>query len=321
MDPLLLVIVTFGVIFVVCASLAQGFSVTAAGVRATLRAHSQLSIMLLISNFILVPALLIGLASLVPFHAQVKMAIILLAITAGSPFIPWLVAQGKGDVGYGAVASLELLVATLLVLPWALPLLLDTLHTGASISPWTVTWPLLLFIVVPLLIGMLCRARYPHAVADVAPWLGPLSVTFLLVHVSLYIGYSWSELLSIAGDAQLLFILVFPLGGMLVGYLLSPPYVLSPVPAAHPQRGTKIVSAVAVAQQNTGAVICCLIVPLGKYVVAGDYALLGCIVTIVVVLVGMLEVGKRQSEAVTATQVSVATPGPAPAQPGAAAAG
>ena len=69
--------------------------------------------------------------------------------------------------------------------------------------------------------------------------------------------------------------------------------MLSPIPAANPQRATKIVSAVAVAQQNTGVVICCAIVPLGKYLVAGDYILLAAMVTIVVVLVCMLEVGRR----------------------------
>jgi len=309
MSPLLLVIVTFGLIFVVTASLGQGFSVTTDSLRAALGAHRQLNVMLLISNFILLPALLIGLTAVLPFDSQVKMGIVVLAITAGAPFIPWLVAQGRGDVGYGVAASFLLLLVTLVVIPWALPLLLRALDTDASPSAWTVAWPLLLFILLPVAVGVFCRARYPQLVQQVAPWLGPISLTFLVVHISLYIGYSWSELISIAGNAQLLFLLAFPLGGLLVGYLLSPPYVLSPVPAAHRQRGAKIVSAVAVAQQNTGAVICCLIVPLGEYLVAGDYALLGAIVTIVVVLVAMLEVGRRRVEP---TPTSAATPSQTP---------
>ena len=293
MDPLLLVIVTFGLTFVVTASLAQGFSITPDVLKGALRGHGQLNVMLLISNFIVLPTLLLGLTSLLPFENQVKMGIVVLSITAGSPFIPWLVAQGKGDLRYSVAVSFCLLIATLLVVPWALPLLLNLLDTGASPSVWTVAWPLLLFIVLPLVVGIVCRARYPRVVQQVAPWLGPVSATFLLVHVSLYIGYSWDELITVAGDAQLLFLLVFPLAGMLVGYVLSPPYVLSPVPAAHPQRGHKIVSEVAVAEQNTSVVICCLLVPLGNYLVAGDYGLLGAITTMVVVMIVMLEVGKR----------------------------
>jgi BASS family bile acid:Na+ symporter len=293
MTPLLLVIVTFGLTFVVTASLAMGFSTTLSSLRKGLEAHSQLDVMLLISNFVLMPALLIGLASVIHFNAQVKMAIIVLGITAGAPFIPWLVSKGKGDIAYSALACFGLLLVTLVVVPFALPPLLRLLNTGASPPVWTVAWPLLLFILLPLVIGMICRARYPEFVAEAGPWLGPISVTFLVVHVSLYIGYSWSEFLSLAGGGQMAFTLVFPLAGLLIGYLLSPPYVLSPVPAANPQRATRIVSAVAVAQQNTGVVICCAIVPLGKYLVAGDYILLGAIVTIVVVLVAMLEVGNR----------------------------
>ena len=311
MDPLLLVIVTFGLIFVVTASLAQGFAMPMAAIRKELGAHSQLDVMLVISNFVIMPALLIGLGSLIHFNDQVKMAIVVLAITAGAPFIPWLVSMGKGDVAYSATAALGLLIVTVVVVPFALPPLLRLLDTGASPSVWTVAWPLLLFIVLPLVIGIICRARYPEFVAEVGPWLGPISLTFLVVHITLFIGYSWSDFKTLAGDWQLAFALVFPLAGMLIGYLLSPPYVLSPLPAADPQRGTKIVSAVAVAQQNTGVVICCALVPLGKYLVAGDYILLGALVTIVVVLVFMLEVRKRAAAPAAAPVAQPAAQPPA----------
>jgi BASS family bile acid:Na+ symporter len=239
------------------------------------------------------PALLIGLASLIDLNPQVKMAIVVLAITAGSPFIPYLVAKGKGDMGYGVAVSFGLTLVTLVVTPLALPPLLRALDTGASPGVWHVAWPLLLFVLAPLVVGMICRARYPEIVAEVGPWLGPLSVTFLVVHVCLYIGYSWSEFLSLAGYGQIAFALVFPLAGLLVGYLLSPPYVLSPVPAANPQRASKIVSSVSVAEQNTCVVICCAIFPLGPYLVAGDYVLLSAVLTIVIVLAFMLELGVR----------------------------
>lgn len=321
MDPVLLVIVTFGLGFVVTASLAQGFSMTPAMFREGLGAHSQLGVMLLISNFVIVPALIIGLASLIDFNVQVKMAIAVLGITAGAPFIPWLVSKGKGDVPYSVFASFGLLIVTLVVVPFALPPLLRLLDTGATPSMWTVAWPLLLFILLPLVIGMICRTRYPALVAEVAPWLGPISLTLLIVHIALFVGYSWSDFTSLAGDWQLAFALVFPLAGMLIGYVLSPPYVLSPMPAADPQRATKVVSAVAVAQQNTGAVICCALVPLGKYLVAGDYMLLGAILTIVVVLVFMLELGKRAAAPAPAPAPAAQLAKPAPPAPAAAPSG
>src|SRR5262249_54561485 len=112
LNPLLVVIVTFGLIFVVTASLGQGFSIAPGAGKGALAAHRQLNVMLLISNFVLMPALMIGLASLIDFNPQVKMAIIVLAITAGSPFIPWLVVRGKGDLGYSVAVSVGLTVVT-----------------------------------------------------------------------------------------------------------------------------------------------------------------------------------------------------------------
>jgi predicted Na+-dependent transporter len=147
--------------------------------------------------------------------------------------------------------------------------------------------------VLPLLVGMFIRARYLKLAMDIGPYMGPVSISFLVVHIVLFLGYSWADTLSLAGGGVLAFALVFPLGGMLIGYLLSPPYALSPVRPADPQRGTKIVSIVAVAQQNTQAAICCAIFPLGVYTVAGDFILVGAITTIVVVMLMMAELGAR----------------------------
>jgi len=292
-SPLLVVIVSFGLIFVVTASLGQGLGVTRKSMGGPLRTHSQLNVMLLISTFILVPAVLIGLAALLPFDNQVKMAIIVLAICGGAPFVPWLVSLAKGNIAYSAAATTMLLIATFIILPLAVPPLQNALGTGASVSTWHVARPLLVFMLLPFVIGIVIRARSMSLTMALGTWLGPLSITFLVAHIVLFIGYSWADFLSIAGYGQMAFALVFPLVGMLVGYLLSPPYILSPIPAANPHRGSKIVSMVAVAQQNTGAVICCAIFAFGKYTVAGDMMLLGAIVTIVVVLLVMAELGAR----------------------------
>ena len=293
MDPLLVVIVSFGLIFVVTATLGQGLGVARASMGPPMKAHPQLNVMLLISTFVIMPAVLIGLAALLPFDNQVKMAIIVLAICGGAPFVPWLVSLAKGNVGYSAPATTMLLLVTLVVLPVAIPPLEKALDTGADVTAWGVAWPLLVFMLLPFLIGVAIRSRSLSLTMALGSWLGPLSITFLMAHIVLFIGYSWSDFVSIAGYGQMAFSLVFPLLGMLVGYLLSPPYVLRVGPAQDSHRGSKIVSAVAVAQQNTGAVICCAIFPFGKFVVAGDFLLLGAIVTIVVVMLTMAELGAR----------------------------
>jgi len=293
MDPLLLVIVSFGLIFVVTATLGQGLGVTRQSMSGPLGAHRQLNVMLFLSTFILVPSVMIGLAALLPFDDQVKMAIIVLGICGGAPFVPWLVSLAKGNVAYSSAATTILLLGTFIVLPLVVPALNRLLHTGADVSVWRVVWPLLVFMLLPFVIGIIIRDRSLSLTMALGAWLGPLSITFLIAHIVLFISYSWQDFLSIAGYGQMAFALVFPLVGMLVGYLLSPPYVLSAVPVADHHRGSKIASVVAVAQQNTGAVICCAIFAFGKYTVAGDYMLLGAIVTILVVTLVMAEIGSR----------------------------
>lgn len=294
MDPLLVVIITFGLIFVVTASLGNGLSITKQSVLGPMQQHKQLNVMLLISNFIVLPALIIGLTAIVPFEPQVKMAFAALALSAGAPFIPWLVSLAKGNLAYSGSAVVLLTLATFVVLPLALPLVLSLLGTGATPSMWLVLWPMLLFMLLPLVIGMIIRARYVSLAMQIGPYLGPLSITFLVVHIALFLGYTWKDFISLAGGGVIAFtIILLPLAGMLIGYLLSPPYVLSPVPAANPQRGSKIVSVVAVAQQNTGAAICCAIFALGEYTVAGDMILVGAITTIIIVMLTMAEVGRR----------------------------
>jgi bile acid:Na+ symporter, BASS family len=309
MDPLLVVIITFGLIFVVTASLGNGLSITVQSVRGPLQANKQLNVMLVLSNFIVLPVLLIGLAAILPFDPQVKMAIAALALSAGAPFIPWLVSLAKGDLAYSGSAVILLTLGTFIVLPLALPVVLNLLGTGATPSAWLVLWPMLLFMALPLAVGMFIRARYLNLAMQLGPYLGPISITFLFVHIILFLGYSWSDVVTLAGGGVLAFALVFPLAGMLIGYLLSPPYALSPVPPADPKRGTKIVSMVAVAQQNTGAVICCAIFPLGIYTVAGDMMLVAAITTIIVVMLAMAELGARyEKHQVTAKQPAAVAP-------------
>jgi BASS family bile acid:Na+ symporter len=323
----LVVIVSFGLIFVVTAALATGMSATVQGIAAPIKAHRQLTVMMIVSNYVVLPALMIGLAALLPFQPQVKLAIAALAMNAGAPFIPWLVSLAKGNLGFSVAIVPVLTVLTIIVMPLALPWAVHTLDSSATITSWIVLWPMLLFILLPMVVGMLVRARWPQLAAQAMVYLGPLSLTFLLVHIILFLGYSWADVKTIPAGSWA-FALVFPLAGMLVGYLLSPPYVLSPLPAADKHRGGKIVSSVGVAQQNTGAAITVAIFAFSPFMLAGDYILVAALTTIIVVMLAMVELGTRlakrtgqaSADAVTPPATSApapSTPAPAPSTPAA----
>jgi len=170
MNPLLVTIIGFGLIFIVTAALGNGLSITAPAIMGPLRAHTQLDVMLILSNFIVVPVLVIGLTALLPFDPQIKMAFAALALTAGAPFIPWLVSLAKGDLAYSGATVLLLTIGTWIVLPLALPVVLTALGTGATPSVWLLLWPMLLFMLLPLVAGVFIRNRYPRLAMEIGPW-------------------------------------------------------------------------------------------------------------------------------------------------------
>jgi bile acid:Na+ symporter, BASS family len=293
MDPiLLLVIVTFGLIFVILSSLCNGLSNTPKSIKKPLSEHRGGDILLVVGNFIVIPALIIGLVAIVPFDPQIKAAFCVLALTAGAPFVPLMVKIGKGDIAYAVGAVMLLTIVTFIVLPLGLPLLLNALGTNITISTWIVAWPLILFMIIPLLAGLYIRGRNPELAATGVQHLAPISLVALLVHVTLYAAAFLGDLISLGGTGAIALMIAFPIIAMVIGVVLKSPEK-SPASLV---RGLKLVSAVAMAQRNTGACICTLIFALGAYAVTGVTVLLSSIITIMVVIIAMSEVGARYTK-------------------------
>lgn len=115
-NALLLVIVSFGLLFTGMAALAMGLSLSLKSpAPPPWRGRGQLTVMLLLSNFVVMPALFIGLAAIISFNPQVKMAIVALSLMAGAPFIPWLVSLAKGNLAYSGFSALLLTLVTFIV--------------------------------------------------------------------------------------------------------------------------------------------------------------------------------------------------------------
>lgn len=293
MTPLFAVIITFGLIFTILATLAQGLSFSRQSPESPFKDRSQSLVMLLLAKLIIYPVLLIGMTVVLPFTPDIKMGVAVCALAAGAPFIPWVVSLGKGNIPYAGGVSLLLTVIMFIFLSLTLPFVLSILGTGVTISIWRVAWPLILFMVIPLLFGMVVRSRYPKLAAEIAPYIGPIAISALLVHITLFIVYTWNDVTSLFLTGLLVFSLAMPILGLLIGYLLNPPYVLSPIPATNPQRDTKIVAMVSTSLSNTGATILCAIFSLGAYTLAGDAILVIGLVSIFVTALTMAELGKR----------------------------
>lgn len=110
--------------------------------------------------FLLVPALAYGIAHAVPLDPHYALGLILMGLAPCAPFVPALAAKGGGDLGFTAAFMLLTALGTVILMPFAVPLL----TTGLTVTAWSVAKPLLVMVLIPLTIGMaIRRSSIPRA--------------------------------------------------------------------------------------------------------------------------------------------------------------
>jgi BASS family bile acid:Na+ symporter len=117
-------------------------------------------------GFVASPALAFAITRFLPLAPPYAMGLLLMGITPCAPFLPRIVERAKGDLGHTAAFMLLTSVATIVIMPLALPLMIE----GLAVSAWTIAEPLVLVALLPLAIGMALR----HVSTALAMRLQPL---------------------------------------------------------------------------------------------------------------------------------------------------
>jgi predicted Na+-dependent transporter len=152
-------------VFVVTSMAAMGLSLTLDRVIRPLR-DRRLVVLLLVANFIAVPAVAVLVSRVLPMDDTSAAAIILIGACAGAPFLPKLAQLAKGDLALSGGEMVLLMVATVLYAPLVVPRVIE----GATVQPWDIASSLVVLMLIPLGIGLVVRARYA---ALAAGWAGP----------------------------------------------------------------------------------------------------------------------------------------------------
>jgi BASS family bile acid:Na+ symporter len=119
----------------------------------------------LIWCFIIAPALAYGLAQLLRLEAPYALGLILLGMAPCAPFVPLLIAKGKGDLGFTAAFMLLAAAGTVVFMPLAVPVLAK----GLTVTAWTVAGPLLLVVLLPLFVGTAILSAAPALAGRLLP--------------------------------------------------------------------------------------------------------------------------------------------------------
>jgi predicted Na+-dependent transporter len=205
-----------GLLFVVTSMLAMGLSLTMPMILQPLK-NLRLVILALLANFVLVPLLAYLILLVIPLEQSMGIGLIVLACSAGAPFLPKLVQGARGDIAFGVGLMVLLMVVTIIYLPLVLPLLL----TGVQVNPWDIAQSLVVLMLVPLAIGLLLRSHSPESAAHWQPVMNKISSLAILVLLVVGLGLNVSNILSLIGTGGLLALLIFIVGSLAIGFLLG----------------------------------------------------------------------------------------------------
>ena len=251
-------------VFVVVSMLAVGSSLTVGQIVAPLR-NRKLVFFALLANFVLMPAGALAIAKLLRLDQPLGIALILLGVAAGAPFLPKLAGIAKGNLAFAVGLMVLLMVLTVAYMPLVLPLLLE----GVSVEPLKIARSLILLMLLPLGVGLALNARFGSIAERMRAPLNGISSLSLALLIVLLLVTNIQNVISLFGTRGILASILFLFAGAGVGWLLGGPGL-----------GTKGVLALATAQRNIAAAL----------VVGGkDFDDLKVLVMIVVVaVVGLL---------------------------------
>jgi predicted Na+-dependent transporter len=211
-------------VFAVSSMLSVGLAYTIGQILGPLR-EARAVFRALVANFVLVPLLAVGIERVFPMESPLALGLFLLAGSAGAPFLIKLASAAKSDLALSAGLLVLLVPATVVFLPFYVPLAMaHPSLRGISYVPSSVVklgLPLLSTLILPLVIGVAVKAFAPRWVAWLVPIGGQVSTVAVVVVIASTFGANLNELLKILRTGAVIAGVLLVLGAFAAGYLLS----------------------------------------------------------------------------------------------------
>jgi BASS family bile acid:Na+ symporter len=204
--------------FAISTMLAMGMRLTVAEIVTPLR-NIRFIVTALLLNFVIVPAAAWLIATVLGLDEDVRTGLILISTVGGAPMIPKLVTIAKGDAASAVALVTLLIVATVLVAPLALAVLLPGARVESVAIVVALSWQMLL----PLAIGVFVRERYPEEAMDYVDEVATISNVALALLLLASIGQNLDGLISLFGSGAILGTILLVAIAIGAGYLLGVP--------------------------------------------------------------------------------------------------
>ena len=146
----------------------------------------KFGIRMLVANFILAPLLMWGMLQLFPIDPYLRLGLAIFSICAGAPFLIKLTHQSEHDLALGASTMITLVLATVVIVPLLLTLIIPQIDIDGGLIAWT----LLKQLILPIILGLLFAKLLPNLTKFVQPWVAKIGNWALYVMiVATLVGY------------------------------------------------------------------------------------------------------------------------------------
>jgi BASS family bile acid:Na+ symporter len=210
--------------------------------------------------FVLGPALAVLLTKLIPLAEPYALGLVILGLTPCSPAIPLMMRRSGGSLAYMSAFMLMAYAGTVVLMPFMVP----WLAKGFAADPWTIAKPLVLFIAIPLVVGVVIRRAAETPAEKAAPIVKTVTGVNTIILCAIILWLYGSDLLNVVGTyamgTQILFYALLGFGSYLFGFGLSydqkAPMVLG---TCTRNGGPAIATFMAVKDAPQGAITMCIL--------------------------------------------------------------
>jgi BASS family bile acid:Na+ symporter len=188
----------------------------------------------------------LGINALLPIDLGTQIALIILALSAGAPFTPKLVEIAKNDTALATAVMLLLMVATVVILPFALPLFVEG---DVVVDSFAIAKSLVIMMIIPLVIALYIKAKKDVFAMKWQPKMVKLSNIALLAIIIIMTVLHGKAILGIIGY-DMVAIILFMVVALIIGYIVAKLFHLNEVVSSLAAGQRNISAGLVVAAQN-----------------------------------------------------------------------
>jgi len=168
-------------------------------------------------NFIISPLVAVVLARTIPLQPDHETGLLALSVAAGGPFLPTIARAYGGDVTYAAAITVILIVGSLVLAPFLMSLLLS----GTEIYFYNLAESLVLFMLVPVSVGMMASEIGLRNLASLIVAMKTISNIVLTLLIVMLFGFNFQSILDTVGSLAMSSYALYLLAIIGIGYFLG----------------------------------------------------------------------------------------------------